>query len=63
MKLCKDCKWYRPEWIIFWERDKFSKCAEPNISSLVNGSAKQDCHSERTYGLCGISGKNWEAKK
>jgi len=67
MKLCKDCKWYKKDWIthLIERTDKFDKCLSPALNqNLVTGkSYGKFCNIQRdaTYG-CGREGKYFEAK-
>ena len=69
MKLCKDCKWYKKDWIthLMERSDRFDKCLSPALNeNLVTGkSYGKFCDFQRTYeGLgCGKEGKYWEARK
>jgi hypothetical protein len=65
-KLCKDCKYYRRNWVehIFKNNDYWDFCMRPNdlnvVSQMSNGYR---CAYEREYEyLCGPGGKYWEAK-
>jgi len=69
MKLCKDCKWYKKDWIthLIERSDRFDKCLSPAFNqNLVSGDTKgKYCDIQRTYGNfgCGREGKYWEAKE
>jgi len=74
LKLCKDCKWCKPEWIFFFSRDKweYAKCLrispEPNDVCQVDGFSKKSrlpyCTIERkSYGECGPDAKLFESKR
>lgn len=70
-KLCKDCKWYRKDWIesIIFRTNKYDMCACPNTTNdLVTGHKQRFCdmlrtcrYSELDYS-CGPDGRFWEAK-
>jgi hypothetical protein len=71
MKLCKDCKWYRKDWIenIIFRSNKFDMCASPNTTDdPVTGSKHRFCDMLRAHRWqeldwsCGPDGKYWEAK-
>jgi hypothetical protein len=71
VKLCKDCKWARPDRVLFvfpwWE---FTKCdAPPNrVHSVVDGAWKRRwelCYVHRTHNdddVCGPDAKWFEPK-
>ena len=71
-KLCKDCKWYRKDWMhhIIFGNQTYDMCASPNTTDdLVTGRRQRFCDAlrrksyEREYEyLCGPDGKYWEAK-
>ena len=51
-KLCKDCKWYRKDWIehIFFRNNGLDMCACPNTTSdLVTGRKKRFCDMLRAH--------------
>ena len=71
IKLCKDCKHYRRDWLshLFGMGHRHDTCASPNTSSnLVTGSEQRFCDMLRAYRWenlnfsCGVEGKYWEAK-
>jgi hypothetical protein len=71
-KLCKDCKWYRKDWIenILFRSSDLDMCASPNTShNHVTGYDIRFCdmlRAERWKELdysCGPEGKFWEAKR
>jgi len=71
-KLCKDCKWYRKDWIehILFRKSCLDTCASPNTTQdLVTGNKNRFCdmlRSNRWKELdysCGPDGRFWEAKK
>jgi hypothetical protein len=70
-KLCKNCKWYRKDWMhhIFFGNQTCDMCASPNTTDdLVTGRKQRFCdmlRSTRWEELdysCGPDGKFWEAK-
>ena len=72
MKLCKDCKWYKKDWIthLIEGSDSFDKCLNPIVNeNLVSGKTKGGfcdmLRAKRWQELdysCGPEGKYWEAK-
>lgn len=67
-KLCKDCKWVRRRFGLFYH---LAKCAAPNAhrvnKSLITGKEQlMYCFAQRNYDdekdMCGYEGKFWEAK-
>jgi hypothetical protein len=74
-KLCKDCKYCRPDWIIkiisfgIESEYQFAKCARPISGDLVSGTEKLNtfCSCERVsydvINTCGKDAKYFEAKK
>ena len=67
LKLCKDCKWYKKNWIehLSGSGDQFDKCMNPILNgNLVTGKYKGVfCDTARNYGIrCGKEGRYWEAK-
>jgi hypothetical protein len=70
-KLCKDCKYYRRDWLshLFGMEDRHDTCASPNTSqNLVTGRERRFCdmlRSKRYEDLewfCGPDGRFFEAK-
>ena len=67
IKLCKDCKHYKKDWIahLIERSDRFDKCLNPIFNqNLVSGKTKGkycDIQRDATYD-CGREGKYWEAK-
>lgn len=66
-KLCKDCKYYKKDWIkhIFCDDGRFNKCNHPLFSrNLVTGTTRRDyCESLRgSYRVCGPGAKYFEPK-
>ena len=70
-KLCKDCKWYRKDWMhhIVFGSSEFDMCASPNTTDdLVAGRTHRFCESLRSYRCqdldwsCGREGRFWEEK-
>ena len=70
-KLCKDCKWYRKDWIesIIFRTNHYDRCACPNTNTdLVTGRSQRLCDMLRAtywkelYCSCGPDGRFWEAK-
>lgn len=64
-KFCKDCKHFRRNWILFFDRS-FDKCLRPqnNNRSPITGKVKPsfaDIQRDNFF-LCGPEGKFWEAK-
>jgi hypothetical protein len=75
IRLCSDCKFYRPRTDIADYPGRFAKCAYPEIKDraqlLVAGHAPptRDCQSERSWtGIlfsrdhCGAKGRWWMPK-
>jgi hypothetical protein len=71
MKLCKDCKYYRKDWLshIMGMGHRHDTCKSPNTSqNLVTGNENRFCdmlRSNRWQDLdysCGPEGKFWEEK-
>jgi hypothetical protein len=73
MKLCKDCKYYRPEILErivtlgFLDGSEHAKCARPTDDNFVSGGAsKKYCSVERkdyhSVDACGTKGKYWEER-
>ena len=60
IKLCKDCKHYRPFLFFF---SHLSMCAA--LPDKVSGKAKDFCHLQREYEHreCGPEGRLFEAKE
>ena len=68
IKLCKDCKWYKKDWVshILGDGDKLDMCLNPLLNeNLITGKSKgRFCDMMRLpYGKCGKEGKYWEARK
>jgi hypothetical protein len=67
MKLCKDCKYYRRNWVehIIEKNDYWDFCMRPNDLNLVSQMPKgYRCAYEREYEyLCGPDGKFFEERK
>ncbi len=67
IRLCKDCKWYRKDWLehLIGTGDTFDLCFNPiACGNFVTGGSKgQYCYTMRKYHECGMEGKLWEAKK
>jgi hypothetical protein len=72
IKLCKDCKWYRKDWIshILNGTHHYDTCASPNTTqNPVTGNENRFCdmlRAERWKELdysCGPEGRYWEARK
>ena len=72
IKLCKDCKWYRKDWIshILNRNHHYDMCASPNTTqNLVTGNENRFCdmlRAQRWKELdysCGPDGRFWEARK
>lgn len=63
-KLCKDCKHFKRDWILFFDRS-FDKCLRKmEKRSPITGKAKPsfaDIQRDHFF-LCGPEGKYWEAK-
>ena len=64
MKLCKDCKHFRPfvYHVLFFKmtRNQYAKCAAK--PDPIDGEPKAFCDIERMkYNDCGPEGKKWEA--
>ena len=61
-KLCRDCKHYRPTFLLGSELAKCEAIAGPDY--LVNGRDRQYCAVARQYDItdCGPSARLWEAK-
>ena len=71
MKLCKDCKYYRKDWLshLFGMGHRHDTCKSPNTSqNLVTGNENRFCdmlRAERWKELdysCGPDGRFFEAK-
>ena len=70
-KLCKDCKWYRKDWIehMIFRNNRFDMCASPNTTDdLVTGRKQRfcnmlrsNCWKELDYS-CGPDGRFFEPK-
>lgn len=75
MKLCKDCKWAKRDWVFFWSPQaqwKFAKCTRKTKTeaSPVDGepsTVEPYCAIERLgmeqWGDCGASAQFFESKK
>ena len=67
IKLCKDCKWYKKDWIthLMERSDRFDKCLSPALNeNLVTGKSNgYYCDTTRRFHKCGMEGKLWEARK
>ena len=72
IKLCKDCKYYRKDWIshILNRNHHYDMCASPNTTqNLVTGNENRFCdmlRAQRWKELdysCGPDGRFWEARK
>ena len=67
IRLCKDCKWYRKDWLyhLTGAGDTYDKCFNPiACGNFVTGGSKgQYCYTMRKYHECGMEGKLWEARK
>jgi hypothetical protein len=70
-KLCKDCKWYRKDWLnhLFGMGHHHDMCASPNTTkNLVTGHDNRFCDMLRSIRWqdldysCGPDGKFWEEK-
>jgi hypothetical protein len=68
IKLCKDCKHYKKDWIthLIERSDKFDKCLNPIFLHVNRVTGKRTtegkfCDVQRDYD-CGRDGKYWEAK-
>ena len=68
-KLCKDCKWYRKDWVhhIVNGTSDFDRCASPNTTDdLVSGYQQRFCNMLRKIEdldyACGRDGRFWEEK-
>ena len=70
-KLCKDCKYYRKDWLshLFGYGNLHDTCVSPNTShNLVTGNESRFCDMLRSNRweildyYCGPDGKFWEAK-
>ena len=66
IRLCKDCKWYRKDWLehLIGTGDTFDLCFNPiACGNFVTGRSKgRYCNTERSFHQCGAEGKLWEAK-
>ena len=70
MKLCKDCKWYKKDWIthlilhLIERSDRFDKCLNPifDPNPVTGKTDGRYCDSTRRFHGCGMEGKYWEAK-
>ena len=71
MKLCKDCKYYRKDWLthLFGMGFRHDTCASPNTTTNpVTGYDKRFCDMLRSSRwkeldyFCGPDGRFWEAK-
>lgn len=71
MKLCKDCKFYKRDFLT-WYTGRFAKCTRKDAvkPNLVTGHGVCDdvvntyCSIERDFcGLCGPSGKFFESRE
>lgn len=67
IRLCKDCKWYRKDWLyhLTGAGDTYDKCFNPIVcGNFVSGGSKgQYCYTTRKFHKCGMEGKLWEARK
>lgn len=70
-KLCKDCKWYRKDWIesIIFRTNHYDRCASPNTNTdLITGRNQRLCDMLRSIiweeldYSCGPDGRFFEAK-
>jgi len=68
IKYCEDCKHFKSA---FWGRED-GQCRSPNVNVKVSWYDGKYCITrrkapyasiERSYGNCGIEGKNWEGKE
>ncbi len=66
IKLCKDCKWYKKDWLchLTGAGDTYDKCFNPIMCKNVvtGGSNGQYCDTTRRFHECGMIGKLWVAK-
>ena len=66
MKLCKDCKYYRKDWIshIIGSGDTFDLCLHPLVTgNVVTGKSNgRYCDNVRKFHGCGMDAKYFEAK-
>lgn len=69
VKFCKDCKWFVPIKMGWWDRLRglndadTAKCGR--TFDLVTGAADESCRQERLHNFasrCGPGGRFWEAK-
>lgn len=66
IKLCKDCKHYRKNWVehLTGSGDRFDTCHNPVLcENLVTGKVKGGHFCDvmrRPYGRCGVEGKYYE---
>lgn len=68
IKLCKDCKWYKKDWIarIFGNRDTYDTCHNPHFVTVnpVTGETKGSfCDDMRKFHGCGMDAKYFEARE
>ena len=64
IRLCKDCRWSRRDWLLGWE---FAKCRAPEnaIVDAVTGKTRyktQYCSVIREFGGCSENGAWFKAK-
>ena len=66
IKLCKDCKWYKRDWLyhLTGAGDRYDKCFNPIVCEnfVTGGSNGQYCDTTRRFHECGPKAKYWEAK-
>ncbi len=66
IKLCKDCKWYKRDWLyhLTGAGDRYDKCFNPIVCEnfVTGGSTGRYCNTMRRFHECGMIGKLWEAK-
>ena len=72
IKLCRNCKHAKRDWFdVIFHNYQFAKCRmEPRKKigpDIVTGKASEPnfyyCDTSRKHGNCGVSAKNFEAKK
>ena len=60
LRICRDC---RHAMLATGDDWKFAQCALTESTDIVTGAVNNEyCRTERTFGGCGIAGKNFEPR-
>jgi len=66
IRLCKDCKWYKRDWLyhLTGAGDRYDKCFNPIVCEnfVTGGSTGRYCNTQRNFHQCGPKAKYWEVK-